>query len=915
MLKTINNLDVFFSSKNNLTDIDYKKYKSTILKTHSLPDDNLKRITLFHGIYYNLFDFFNQITYYSDIIDTLLNEYKTIISSINKSIKILDSKNCSEIISSQEREDVDITHTQTSIHLGSWRKEPRLSKESFTLSSVPIYVNNTIYDEVHFTYNDEECNRYILFYMFSFTIRGNELLHNRIYFVYLLKLMRNYFLFSSSILFLVVLFYISMEIIAKYLIEPIKHVKKLMLKLIRDHGFSEEDLDSDQKINAFGFFAGVIGKNISPEENKLKLNQNLREFGNLRNNEDNDKEDELGLYANVETYELEELLNFLKKIIMMKTSGNVDYKERSRIYNRFLSFLDDLEERDYYRQCLNIIAYSKYKEQKYDEALVNLKDLLESAKNDEKELLLKCDKFENKIIKLPLIFKMPYVNDFTDNKFYLFPINTQKILKIRILKQKILYFAGLLCFLEYKNHKVQSKKELLVEGLIYLKESLQINQTLGTNHLKNIFTLILISKLYYKLEDYNNALINIKDALVKFIELNNYFFDKKLEEVFDSRIIFIIVNIVFEQIFSLNASICNKIGKKQLSALIYNNLLSKCFFISRDVHIDIFHKLNIFLFEPTNRDIGIHEETESSHDASKSEKKGTYKLIAKKKDSEFYKKLRKSIILDNENKDSFYKNIDQIKNFNSMSKETKLGVESKFEKARYMFYKSCNRKSSISKFLFILVSETLLNQFISNFEMKEVILKSIKKYLNLSDLIAYASFDQEILNYISGSSRDFNYKQFEKNKNFFACSEGYNNAKEKKSIFETLQFAYEKMIGTGGNDQYIFIFCLSNEFKFDSEEEARQLIKMGLHYKTTIYLFVFDYEVKKKRVDKLLVYLSNFVEAYLVIVKNFKIIEEAFQNISILGDQSNKRNILSYTYENHNYILGGLGKTYYINEN
>ena len=113
------------------------------------------------------------------------------------------------------------------------------------------------------------------------------------------------------------------------------------------------------------------------------------------------KGSELNLYRNKETKKLEDLLNFLKKIITMKQAhGNTDFKVQSKIYTKFSGFLDSLKDKEHYRQCLLIIVYSKYKDKNFNDAYEKLEDLKKSTEAEEGELI-KNDILEQKIINLP----------------------------------------------------------------------------------------------------------------------------------------------------------------------------------------------------------------------------------------------------------------------------------------------------------------------------------------------------------------------------------------------------------------------------------------------------------------------------------------------------------------------------------
>jgi len=83
---------------------------------------------------------------------------------------------------------------------------------------------------------------------------------------------------------------------------------------------------------------------------------------------------------------------------MKQAHGHTDYKVKSKIYAKFLS---DAFDQKYYRQCLFIIAYSKYKDQAFSDAYHSLNLLKKFTSQEEADLLSKNDNLEQKIINLP----------------------------------------------------------------------------------------------------------------------------------------------------------------------------------------------------------------------------------------------------------------------------------------------------------------------------------------------------------------------------------------------------------------------------------------------------------------------------------------------------------------------------------
>lgn len=93
------------------------------------------------------------------------------------------------------------------------------------------------------------------------------------------------------------------------------------------------------------------------------------------------------------------MIENLKKIILMKNAqGRYDFKEKSKIYKKFLK--DTKSDKDHYRQCLLIIAYSKYKNSEYDKAYKNLEKLFKNTEAEEEEIMGKNESYEQKLLGL-----------------------------------------------------------------------------------------------------------------------------------------------------------------------------------------------------------------------------------------------------------------------------------------------------------------------------------------------------------------------------------------------------------------------------------------------------------------------------------------------------------------------------------
>ena len=88
---------------------------------------------------------------------------------------------------------------------------------------------------------------------------------------------------------------------------------------------------------------------------------------------------------------------------MKNAQGRYDFKEKSKIYKKFLNDTnkDKPHDKEHYRQCLLIIAYSKYRNSEYDKAYKNLEKLFKDTESEEETILSKNESYEQKLINLP----------------------------------------------------------------------------------------------------------------------------------------------------------------------------------------------------------------------------------------------------------------------------------------------------------------------------------------------------------------------------------------------------------------------------------------------------------------------------------------------------------------------------------
>ena len=96
------------------------------------------------------------------------------------------------------------------------------------------------------------------------------------------------------------------------------------------------------------------------------------------------------------------------------------------------------------------------------------------------------------------------------------------------------------------------------------------------------------------------------------------------------------------------------------------------------------------------------------------------------------------------------------------------------------------------------------------------------------------------------------------------------------------------------------MFLSPNDIKFKSEDDNKNISRKLIMYNISLYIFCFDLNINPDKILKIKNFLNYLIEGHLIIVKNFDIIKQVFQNIC--GNKQRK-NILKANFENHMNII------------
>lgn len=166
------------------------------------------------------------------------------------------------------------------------------------------------------------------------------------------------------------------------------------------------------------------------------------------------------------------------------------------------------------------------------------------------------------------------------------------------------FYYGFIKLKEAEGKKKQNDREyktVLNEAIKNFNDCIKICKSENMNRIKVIMMSIYLSRCYYLRQEYNEAAVKIKDAMIELGNFNISFFDEKCPEFkittkIDPRVMIFINSNILEQIFYHLSKINYKLNKKKLSGLVLNTIVDNCYYFNRKIMIKVFLTLKKIIF-------------------------------------------------------------------------------------------------------------------------------------------------------------------------------------------------------------------------------------------------------------------------------------------------------------------------------
>jgi len=122
---------------------------------------------------------------------------------------------------------------------------------------------------------------------------------------------------------------------------------------------------------------------------------------------------------------------------------------------------------------------------------------------------------------------------------------------------------------------------------------------------------VYVAKCHYYKQEFNEAAIKIRDAMVEFGNFNMDFFDinkgeNKILNKVDPRIMILINSNLLEQIFFTLSKIAKKLLKKKLSTWIMNKMIDNLYFFNHKIFSKVINRIKNLLFSNEYLDLPVN---------------------------------------------------------------------------------------------------------------------------------------------------------------------------------------------------------------------------------------------------------------------------------------------------------------------
>ena len=853
-------------------------------------------IKLFHVIYFDLFNTYKNLNITSEFIDDLLIEYNEIkqlllnkINEIEGSYCIRNSNNTNHI------NNITIDIKKTKCFKNPDNHKVKCEQDNSKIVIYTFVLETRELDYIYFVDKGDVKTLYPLFYSMYIIESNPNITKKNINNIINNKIIKIYFFFVFTLVSFLTLIWLFIDVVNNIFLSSIYKIisgLKSFDKLIEER----KNLDINK---------------ILKYENKIFIgNQEMKILSNISNN-------------------IKKII--ILEIVMNNNDENKKYLNNSRICNIILKMKNSLIKEIY----LMKIAYHHFKVKSFSLAENEFNLVLNSLTSKEKKLNITNIRKDTELKEIIKRFNdISYLNDNSNLK----GINETILpcIKIKFLRQNVIYLHGM-CLYKFGISNIQNKRRSIkninnninnmknlkkennnfknnnynfINAIKDFEECRNINRSLGSNPIKEIFSLIMIAKCNLELGENKNAISSLSKALELFFELEKIFKDTN-NMSYNPSVMMFSLNFVFQTImytmvqvtyFSYKFNTCIYLIMKimETSPFINQKIFYNCSFIAQSIIGKTKLKKNSIIYDNTKK---LFTKLFTRLYVRYYNNTNEINLIKMMYNLSVSKRMSTKLEL--------------TSGISSMNKITLLESFKPKDSQNVKISGSLVSNLTTNKTINICVSEKIMSQN-NGIILKDVIINYIEEcfYNNsVNDKFSYVQFshngkkniyikpvNKEI--FIQKLKIDKNEKNNKDNliyspNNLF--NEFYNLLND---YIEICKSNNDDIISNNAkfnvDDNIILMFINTEDVRFNDKEDCKKIVYDLNKYSFSLYLISYEEIIEPDKIKNIKSFMSGLFDAHFFQIKNYQQIKQIFMNIST---KQAKENIFEYNYENLDLFL------------
>ena len=658
-------------------------------------------------------------------------------------------------------------------------------------------------------------------------------------------------------------------------------------------------------INIISEYSFESVEDIIKDINQIEIDDVKREMNDLKENKN--------FMANNEMNNLKNIYEMMRKSLIIKNSFSKELFLREH-HLEFYNLIQDIKKKNIKEICNSFIAFFHFENDIYNLSEKEFKSTINFIQDNENKLKSgETNEYDDKLKDaIKRSSTVSYLNEYST--FENIDENMMNIIYLKIFKQRFIYLYAMTKFKlgseinsshhpqnnpgaanKNKNKKIKEKKmNYFKEAIKYFQECHDINALLGINQIKNIYSLIMISKCYAQLNDYKNGIISINEALSLYFKFSKTFKDYHSKNYNPKVMLFVESNIFHCILFNMSR-LCNTFNRPCVSNWIILKIFETSPIIFSNVH---YHSgINLINFFDRNKTKMNKYEQNFYKNANLMKEFDKIKKIFVKINSRLYIKNSS-----NKNKRSNTKKIGDSDYMTSNKTPTisesvtdRSKISSNLKKENITSRISTafmNKNRKLNKIITLCLSEKILEK-LNGQEFKDVLIKYFQKYFiqNENDKFSFIQFANNGKKTISIKLEPLNnfLLKFQKTKGSFELTDSFKPNKdfifmELYSILDSIIKNYQQ---TEETDNIIMIFIYSEDIRFTTVVDCLNIVDDLNKKNASVYFFSFEPEIKEEKVNNIQSFLNVLIEGYFFHIKNYQQLKQIFINISTIKYQTN----------------------------